>query len=138
MNLKQTIVATLFIFICGGLGAFALHKTWQANGTLATETPKPLTSGAIMRAKGVTLDKLRDEASQFGVSFLMTAEVDDYKYIRDRLFTNDKLASALRTAYDQGIMVYFTREFLRRAKRVHIDVEATDQEIIEFLLSKQT
>ena len=80
-------------------------------------------------------EKLRKEATKFELN-LMTWEEESYKEIRNRLLTNDKLASALRTANRQKIQVGLGDDFYIGADFVSIDVKASDEKIIEFLLGK--
>ena len=94
-------------------------------------------SGAIAEAKAeeIVFDELKEEASQFGL-YLLSSDEDEYRQIRDRLFANEELASALRAADDEGVYIILDREFRVRTGYVVINVEAIDQEIIEFLLGK--
>ena len=94
-------------------------------------------SGAIAEAKAVEIvfDELKEEAARFGLR-LLSSEKDEYNEIRDRLFANEELASALRAADDEGVAVFLERKFRVGKGYVEINVDATDQEIIEFLLGK--
>ena len=91
---------------------------------------------AEAKAKKLAFDELREEAARFGLR-LWSSEKDKYNEIRDRLFANEELASALRAADDEGVAVFLERKFRVGKGYVEINVEAADQKIIEFLLGKQ-
>jgi len=96
---------------------------------LITATPEA-------RARKVAFDELKEEASQFGLLYLSLVEEEEYKQIRNRLLANDELASALRTAYANEVSVHLDRRFRVGTGFVFINVDATNQEIIDFLLGK--
>jgi len=150
MNAKKIVL--LISLVCGLIALFLLGRIWQTNekigdylpendatATEVVEKQENITTGAIAKAKGLSSQNdqsFKDEASQF-VLYLWSSDIDNYKYIRDRLFANEMLASALRSARDEGVIVDLERSFSVSAGWVGINVEATDQEIIEFLLGKQ-
>ena len=103
------------------------------------QTAEYHSSGAIAKSKELRgqsprFQSLREEASQLGIT-LMSWEEDEYRQIRNRLLTNDALASALRTVTDEGILVSLRGDFQVKTRFVHINVGATDEEIINFLVS---
>lgn len=109
----------------------------KANETV-TATDEYHPSGAIAKSRELKgrSSRLREEASsQFGL-YLWPSDEDKYEQIRDRLFANEELASALRGAEREGVTVGLGREFHIGSAKVTIDVDATDQEIIEFLLGE--
>jgi len=91
-------------------------------------------SSAIAKAKRE--DPISKEATKFGLR-LRPQEHKQYKQIRDRLFTNDTLVSALKIARDKGVTVYLKKEFYIGMGWVDIDVNASDKEIIEFILGSK-
>ena len=154
MNTRKTWLAVFLacgLLACGLVAIFLLDRAWQANEsvgdslqendttvTAVIEKQEGTTTGAIAKAKGLSGQNdqsLKDEASQFGLD-LLPSEIHDYKYIRDRLFANEALASAIRTAKDEGVRVDLERKFSVNTGWVGVDVESTDQEIIKFLLGK--
>lgn len=92
-------------------------------------------SVAVAKAKWMELESLRKEASQYGI-YIWSRDVERYKQMRTRLSSNKDLASALRAAAREEVMVYFDKEFLVTKGYVNINVDATDEEIIKFLLGK--
>lgn len=88
-----------------------------------------------VKANKTAFEQSVKEASQFGLT-LMLWEYDEYKQIRERLLSNERLASALKTSARNGVTVHLERKFSVRANNVDINVDATDEEIIEFLLGK--
>lgn len=97
---------------------------------LALSTPKA-------KAQWVAFKALKAEATQFGLQ-LFPSDIEEYKQIRDRLFANDELASVFIAASDADIFVDLDRRFKIANKYININVDATDEEIIEFLLGKQS
>src|SRR3989338_8720620 len=87
------------------------------------------------KVRKASFEKFRKEASQFGLT-LMSWEEDTYKQIRNRLLTNDKLASALKTAASEKIQVGLSHDFRITDNAVDIDVDASDEEITKFSLGK--
>lgn len=147
MNLRKGL---LIVFLVCGLVSLSLFGgacgtndrskdvPQKDNEKVVTATNEYPTSSAIGKAKALqdrsqNLQSFKDEASQFGLH-LWSSDEDEYKQVRDRLFANDKLASVLRTANDEGVFVYLKRRFYVGTGHVDIDVDATDQEIIEFLI----
>ena len=135
--------------VCGLIALLLLGKAWQANenvgdslgkndGTVTT-TEESTTSGAIAKAKE-TLSQdpsfilLKKEARQFGL-YLLPWEKKIYGQFRDRLFTNENLASALKTARQEGIIVVLEHKFQINTQTVDINIDASDEEIVEFLVS---
>ena len=92
-------------------------------------------SVAVAKAKWMELESLRKEASQYGI-YIWSRDVERYKQMRTRLSSNKDLASALRAAAREEVVVYFDKEFLVTKGYVNINVDATDEEIIKFLLGK--
>jgi hypothetical protein len=88
---------------------------------------------AVAKEKAIVLLALKKEAAQFGVA-LSSDSVGAYKQIRERLFTNEDLVSAIKTARKHSVYVSVGRFFIISERVVHINVDATDQEIIDFLL----
>jgi len=134
MNTKKVVPAILLV-VCGLVTLFLLNGIWQANESVEDSTREYPSSGAISEAiaSEIAFDEIKDEASQFGLR-LWLSDVDDYKNLRDRLSANEALASALKTAKDQGVPIFLDTSFLVSNGFVSITVDATDQEIIEFLL----
>ena len=146
----------LMSFLCGIIALFMIGKAWQINERgsslqeeeeennttitedIVAEEQENTRMGAIAKVKGLSSQSdqaLKEEASQFGLN-LWPSNIDDYKYIKDRLYANKKLSSALRSASEQGVSVNLERKFFIGTNYVNINVESTDQEIIEFLLGK--
>ena len=147
MNAKK--VAVIFILVSSVGLVFWLYNTRQAkensdnsgqeNSVTASTQDYP-ESSAISKAKersgqNPQFVKLRQEASQFGLT-LMSWEEDEYKQIRNRLLTNDQLASALKTVASEKVQVGLSHNFRIKANAVDINVDASDDEIIKFLLGK--
>ncbi len=85
------------------------------------------------RADKTARDTLRNEAYSFGIT-LMSWEEGEYKKIRHRLLANTQLASVFREASREGIMLELGHSFEVSGKRATINVDATDKEIVVFLL----
>src|SRR3989344_3282902 len=149
MRVKKAVVIFLVVFSVGLV--FWLYNTRQVNETFDisgrknADTPSTSVrdypgSSAITKAKELSSQnpqfvELRKEAFQFGLT-LMSWEEDTYKQIRNRLLTNDKLASALKTAASEKIQVGLSHDFRITDNAVDIDVDASDEEITKFLLGK--
>lgn len=88
------------------------------------------------KARKAFFEVLRFEAAQLFGSTLMLWEENEYKQIRNRFLANEQLASALKTPVREGVQITFGHNFLILANAVEINVDASDQEIIEFLLGK--
>lgn len=131
MNVEGMVL--IFILMCG-MGLMLLCNNSDTASTSIQDYPE---SSAIAKAKKQSsrdpqFVSLRKEASQFGLN-LMFWEKDEYKQIRNRLFTNDQLASALKTVNQGGILIALNKEFWVHVGVVGIDVNATDNVIIKFL-----
>ena len=145
MNAKK--VAVIFILVSSVGLVFWLYNTRQAkensdnsgqeNSVTASTQDYP-ESSAISKAKERSSQnpqfvKLRQEASQFGLT-LMSWEKDEYKQIRSRLFSNNKLATTLRTVNQEGILIGLDNEFRVSTEVIYININATDDGIIKFLV----
>lgn len=106
--------------------------------------------GAITKAKTMRMEELaKSEAqqkatewkrklmNQYNLLFIFSGSTDE-KVIKtfNRIQQNKKLAEALQYAKEQGIWVFFTdsHRFGVRSNSVDIPIQATDEEVITFLL----
>lgn len=146
MSTKKLALTFVLVFIVSLM--FLLYNSRQTNENSGNSEQKNgdttaikdyPASSAITKAKErssrVQFVALRKEASQFGL-ILMSWEEDEYQQIRNRLLTNDQLATALRVAAREKIQVGLSHDFRIGANAVDINVDASDEEIIKFLLGK--
>lgn len=78
---------------------------------------------------------LKIEAQQFGL-YLTRLEYREYKKIRERLLNNKKLVAAFKHAQRERVMIILATNFSVEKSLVRINVNATDEEIIKFLLGE--
>lgn len=90
----------------------------------------------VAKTKKENFERLKKEASQYGLTMFFPSEGELYKQIKSRLATNRNLVRALQTAVGAGLTVYPGRIFYTGKNYVEINVDATDEEIITFLLGK--
>ncbi len=90
--------------------------------------------GAITEAKNQEerWQRLKSEAEQHGIS-LWSGDVDKYIQLRTRLQSNDCIAASFSAAKKAGVRILLGTNFFTGAGNVVIDVNASDQKIIEFL-----
>lgn len=146
MSTKKLALTFVLVFIVSLM--FLLYNSRQTNENSGNSEQKNgdttaiqdySASSAITKAKErssrVQFVVLRKEAFQFGLT-LMLWEEDEYQQIRNRLLTNDQLATALKVAAREKIQVGLSHDFRIGANAVDINVDASDEEIIKFLLGK--
>lgn len=92
-------------------------------------------SVAVAKAKTVSLHNLRQEASQYGL-YIRDSDREKYRQIKGRLSSNKNLASALQAAARAKVTIFLSNRFSVGQKWVEIDVSATDEKIIKFLLGE--
>lgn len=90
----------------------------------------------VAKAKWAERESFREEAFRYGIGILGSRDMERYQQMRVRLFSNMKLASALQMARRENITVFLEDEFSVGKNYVNIDVNATDEKIIKFLLGK--
>ena len=140
---KNGFVAAL-VFVIGAslLGACQKSETpgnaQRENGEVTATTEGYGEGSAIARAKASkdAWKNLAKEAAQFGIDPLMSWEEEEYKKIRMRLFANERLAAAMKMTRSEGVLIALGSDFVVNANIVHINVDASDEEIIAFLLGK--
>lgn len=110
--------------------------------------------GAVTKAKTMRMEELaKSEAQQkatewkiklmdqYNLLFIFSGSTDE-KVIKifNRIQQNKKLAEALQYAKEQGIWVFFTdsHKFGVRSNGVDIPIQATDEEVITFLLGSSS
>jgi len=87
------------------------------------------------KARRAELKSLNKEASQYGL-YLWSHDTERYKQIQSRLSTNKDLASAFRLAAREKVIVYLDNKFSVNDGSVYVNIDATDEEIVAFLLGK--
>lgn len=95
----------------------------------------------IAKAKNEDYGKAKQEAIQYGI-VLWPEDVGEYKQFRKRLLSSKlsskKMASVFKLALDEKIYIYLDNKFEVGERRgwVRVDIYASDEEIIRFLLGE--
>lgn len=90
----------------------------------------------VAKAKKAGLEILKNEASQYGLTIFFLRDGEYYKQIRSLLIENRFLVSALQMAEKAGLTVYPSSKFEIQSNYLEININATDEEIIKFLLGE--
>lgn len=98
----------------------------------ATPTRSAIVSDGAY-TKYLAYKKYTKEAAQFNIRFSF-AERDLYTQIRNSIFENQAFQLALKEAKVENIPICLSNKFKIFRNRIEIDVSATPQEIINFLL----
>lgn len=88
----------------------------------------------VAKARKAEFEELKKESTQYGMTLFLPSDGEYYKKIRSRLAESKDLVRALKIAAEQDVLVYPNNRFSIGANYLHIDVNATDEEIIKFLL----
>lgn len=94
-------------------------------------------AGAIAQAKALYVENSSDRELVDKYYLLFITEAQTRKDLLNRIRRNKKLANALQHAKEQGVMVVFSsfyNDFRISSGSVDIPPEASDEEIITFLL----
>lgn len=106
------------------------------DATGSNTTDKKMSAIAQAERNQANYTDLREDAQQFGI-LLKTKQRDEYSLIKSRLLSNDKLMASFNAAKVNDISIFLYDEFYVGSGWIWINVNASDQEIIDFLVGTE-
>ncbi|PIR41832.1 MAG: hypothetical protein COV30_01415 [Candidatus Yanofskybacteria bacterium CG10_big_fil_rev_8_21_14_0_10_37_15] len=136
------ILAVAFLFFIAYL--IALFPS-LSNGDTGEYSKDSAIATAIMAKKGGQISsserfykrRNKEEARQYGLAIDFYMAEECYEKIRGRLAEDKKFVSALKTARKAGVLVIPGYVFEIRNNFLLINVDASNEEIIEFLIGSK-
>ena len=148
-SLSIVLAVIAILMIVGGVTRFLYLISARTSRSVVEDSPtsnsvsedsQTVQSGSAIEIAKERRDTKREcirEAKRYGIDVLLSSEAEAYILIRDRLRSNQRLADAAMLARKNGINVIPGKKFwIGGSGGVWIDVRASDEEIIEFLIGK--
>lgn len=116
---------------------FDIGNSWVVFNVSATDSEIiEFLNKSVPVAKEIqaNFNRIKTEAIGHGLTLFFLGDVEYYQSIKDRLVTNQRLASAIKNAAKSGVFVCPGKYFYIGLNFVQIDINASDEKIIRFLV----